>query len=647
MNQLKKSFIGVIVVLGVLCAGDFALAATSPEKQLQKGIEAYRKNDTDKAMDYFVDVLMNGDAEQVARANNYIDAIHNKIGGIETPVEVDLSFPDQPTQTIVDPVNNLANYGTERLNTLATEADAVAQEAIDALGHEPKTLTEQIEARQLAGYLQNGQEPQVVEPDPQSAAQELVLDSNTVAAEQNTNGLIPTQQDLEALDEQYKEQTSLTPRDQMMTSYQVPAQAQLPSSTFTDLTSPEAIQARNLYTTQKIQSMTDDVVARLKSAKGVHLYMTADGRPDALDVDDGVLFKGNYFRSDALDTLNDIYELLALTQGAHYTILPSGSYTDDVNLAGIRQAMALKSYLVKRGISQGKLSYNMGLVDEEVPAKFSNLKGLSVVFDYDAKLPTRMLDNEGKEKNPLLSMAIVPPCRAIDRALGEAYAVDFSVLETVNPLDNWILQVVLHGRDGKYYIVRQLEGFAPVYHQILWNGRKGIIGPELPCGKYTLVLTGVDVKGNKQVLRRRVIVKCVEEKPTTGSCQTGKCPVVQQATKKATVLNYKSARLWKKPGRIMRGGEVVEQAVQTVTADETVKVQEQGAATSTEDNTYTHTKTVRNIVTTDNTPAETGSSTSYTTEEVGPAAGASSYTSVQTTTNNPYDMPYEEEYTAY
>lgn len=686
MSKLKKSLLYVSVLFGLMCVGGVLHAATSAEKSLEKGIEAYRKQDNDKAMDYFVDVLMNGTQAQAARASNYIDAIHNQIGGIKTPVEVDISFPDQPTQTIVDPANNLANYGTERLNTLATEAEEAAQEAVDALNREPKTLTEQIEARQLAGYLQENEDVQ-----PLPAAQAASLDEAAAAAQEPVNGLEPTLQDVQAVQQQaaqtqqaaQAQQAAQTqpvlltqptvqeepvlqdgvpaPRERMMTTtYQAPvaepvvvsavpatqasttvSSTPTASSTFTDLTSPSAIRARNLYTAQKLQSMTDEVVTALKDTPGVHLYLREDGRPDAIDVDDGVLFKGNYFRADSLDTLNRMYELLALTQGAHYTILPSGSYTDDVTLAGIRQAMALKSYFVKRGISQGKLSYNMGLVDEEVPAKFSNLKGLSVVFDYDAKLPTRLLNNEEKETAPLLSMAIVPPCHTIDRSLGEAYAVDFSVLETVSPLDNWVLQVILHGRDGKYYVVRQLEGFAPVYHQILWNGRKGIIGPELPCGKYTIVLTGTDLKGNKQVLRRRVVVKCNEEKPTTGSCQEGKCPVVKAAAK-STVLNYKTSRLWKKPGRVMRDG--TEQAAVTVApVVQQADVQEQAVSTSTQDNTYTHTKTVRNIVTTDNTPAEAVTTTSYVTEDLGPNG---SYTSTETVNSNPYAMPYEDEYTA-
>ncbi len=651
MSKTNKTWLCVLVLTGGLLATVQTVQAASAEKQLQKGIEAYQKNDNDKALDYFVDVLMNGDNEQVSTANKYIDAIHNQIGGIKTPVEVDVSFPNQPTQTIVDKTENLAIYGTEKLNTLSTEGERVSKE-IEAA--RPKTLTEQIEQRQLADYVQEGMAPV-------NQAQSQALDKAAVLSEQAANGVATTQDDINALARELDEaaaaahQAAQQPLQQPATpavketvapvqEATTPAVAQetltvssVPgaSSTFDDLTSPSAIEARNIYTAQKIQSLTDAAVAELSADKGVHLYMRPDGRPDAIDIDEGVLFQNNAFRTESLGTLNSIYELLALTQGAQYVILPAGSYTDDVTLPGIRQAMALKSYLVKRGISQGKLYYNMGLVDKEVPAQFSNLKGLSIVFDYDAKLPTRLLENEGDEKAPLLSMAIVPQCHAIDRSLGEAYAVDFSVLETVNTLDNWVLQVIQHGRDGNFYIVRQLEGFSPVYHQFLWNGRKGIIGPELPCGKYTLVLTGVDLKGNKQTLRRRVVVKCAAD--PAPACQTGTCPVAK-ATAQATSLNYKSARLWTKPARTMYSQNVVQK---TVVAPQTQAATEQEQVASTSNSSYSVTKTVRNIVT-DDTSSSTGvaaSSDEYTTlsTEVGGYSPA---------TSNPYDVPYEEEYTA-
>ena len=530
----------------------------------------------------------------------------------------------------------------------------------------PKTLTEQIEERQLAGYVQE-------EAAPLDQAQSAALDEAAVISETAQNGLATTQKDIAAVKEELKQEkqaiktpasvTPLQPVERSMAAEQVSQAAQTQpqaaqpvqekpltvssvpvssvsdssvpaSSTFADLTSPAAIEARNIYTSQKLQSLKDSATAELSADKGVHLYMRPDGRPDAIDIDEGVLFKNNAFRPEAFPTLNSIYELLALTQGAQYVILPAGSYTDDVTLSGIRQAMALKSYLVKRGISQGKLYYNMGLVDKEVPAQFSNLKGLSIVFDYDAVLPTRLLDNEGDEKGPLLSMAIVPQCHAIDRSLGEAYAIDFSVLETVNTLDNWILQVIQHGRDGNFYIVRQLEGFSPVYHQILWNGRKGIIGPELPCGKYTLVLTGVDLEGNKQTLRRRVIVKCAAD--PAPSCQMGTCNAGKTASAATTALNYKAARLWTKPARKMKEASLT--VSQAVVQPVEVSMADQAQTQSTSSGSYTVTKTVRNVVTDDTSTSGVSASSEG-------DASLSVNMEGDIPVNNPYDMPYEEEYT--
>ena len=789
----------------LLVAGVSVKAEPSADKQLQKGIEAYQQNDHDEALDCFIDVLMNGDSEQVAQANKYIDAIHNKIGGIKQPVEVDVSFPDQPIQTVLTSTDTWAKQGAQNAQALSNQANQTAQNAVDALNTAPLSLTEQIEQRQLAEYTQQGMQPI-------TAAQGAVLDDAVVLSNQAANGAAAVRNDLNAVANQYNQQANQygqqaaqygqqlgqqvnqygqqinqygqqvgqqanqlgqqavqqvnqygqqlnqygqqtvgqleAPMDDMYRlandyelqypgyqsavpatyqdaaaagaatyaaaqqtvnatpnavgatdtyispnlspaaydasrsrggftaapDYYIPASSSLSSSqtqdyynstlpannatavsalgdgsAFTDLTSPAAVEARNLYTAQKLQSMRDGAIAALTAEKGVHLYLRPDGRPDAIDIDDGVLFQGSSFRQEAFGTLNNIYELLALTQGTRYIILPAGSYTDDVTLSGIRQAMALKSYLTKRGISQGKLYYNMGLVDQEVPTQFSNLKGLSIVFDYDANLPTRLLENAENETAPLLSMAIVPPCHAIDRSLGEAYAVDFSVLETVNPINNWVLQVVQHGRNGNYYIVRQLEGFGPVYHQILWNGRKGIIGPELPCGKYTLVLTGVDSAGNKKVLRRRVVVKCAGA-ATMGSCETGTCTKKEKAS--STASNYKAARLWNKPGRVMHcvaGCLPVTQEEEEVAAvQEVAPVATEAESTvtsSTSSGTYTKTETVRNVVV-DDTSSQTDTVASSV--DTGYAPMPSNAGGYVPATGGQYEAAsYEEEYTSY
>ena len=505
MIKINK-FLGYLIV-SIFClslTGGSQLSAATPARQLAKGISLYNDNKNDEAMEYFIDVLVNGNKDEVAEANKYVELIHNRIGGIQTPVEVDVNFKEGEVKSLDAAADASILAAQQAAQDASAEAVAKAQaakesaeaaalakknEAVAAVEAQQQALTDRIEAQRLAAMEQ-------AEEDRQAALQkaadfnDALLGASAVDATVGADGLPATSAaDKAALSALASEELSAADaarQESVLTTASEPA-----SSTFMDLTTPEAIQARDLYTKQKIESMTAAAIEKINAVKGGHLYMR-DGRPDALDIDPEVLFDKNKFKTSALPLLNNVYELLALTQGSAYVILPPGSYTDDVTLSGIRQAMALNSYLINRGISQGKLHYNMGLADQEPPARFANLNGVAVVFDYDAKLPANLEKNENNVKAPLLSMAVVPLCHAIDRSLGEAFAIDFSVLETVNPVDNWMLQVVQHGRDGNFYVVRQLEGFTPVYHQILWNGRKGIIGPELPCGKYTLVLTATD-----------------------------------------------------------------------------------------------------------------------------------------------------------
>ena len=649
MTKINKLWKYLLVALFCfsLTSGNVVFAA-SAAKQLARGIAFYEDNKNDEAMDCFIDVLVSGNKEQVAEANKYVELIHNRIGGIQTPVEVDINFKEGEVKRLEDVTDASVRAAQAQAQAEAAELAAQAQaiqdeaaargDAVAKVQAEQQALTERIEANRLAAQESAEQARQNAiqrAADANEAAMEAVTVSQTAGAA----GLSGTAQaDLRAIDNQEQAVLGAAHQDDMMSTTSAPS-----SSTFTDLTSPEAIEAREIYTSQKLESMKAAAIEKISAVKGVHLYFR-DGLPDALDMDADVIFQGNKFRPEGLTVLDDIYDLLALTQNAGYIILPPGSYTDDVTLSGIRQAMALNSYFVNRGISQGKLHYNMGLVDQEPPARFANLNGLSIVFDYTAQLPTQMEKNEGNEKAPLLSMAIVPQCHAIDRSLGEAYAIDFSVLETVNPVDNWMLQVVQHGRDGQYYVVRQLEGFTPVYHQILWNGRKGIIGPELPCGKYTLVLTATDLKGQKQTLRRRIIVKCTEQKAASASssCNTSACQKAA-ADELCPNCNYKASRLWVKPGRTMKAvSEESAPAAQTAADPYAMPAAADPYAmpTNTAD-PYAMPDTVNNAA-----------------YSVDPAAAAyapaqQAYTAPQGNTatsaapaempvNNPYDMPYEQ-----
>lgn len=649
--------------------------AASAAKQLARGIDLYEQNKDSEAMDYFIDVMVSGDKDQVAEANRYVELIHNRMGGIQTPVEVDINFKEGEVKSLEDVTDASVRAAQEQAQAAAAQAAAQAEaakaqaaaqaqaakdNALAEVNAQQQALTERIEANRMAAQERADQARQAALAQA-ADVNEAALEAATVNATAGSLGLAATDQaDQEAIASQTDAvlnaaevsepavvQQPAAREEQVLSSTSQPAAVSEPapaeetaSSTFADLTSPEALEAREIYTRQKIESMAAAAADKITAAKGVNLYFR-DGLPDALDMDADVIFQGNKFRPEGLALLDNIYDLMALTQGAGYVILPPGSYTDDVTLSGIRQAMALNSYFVNRGISQGKLHYNMGLVDQEPPARFANLNGLSIVFDYTAKLPTRLEKNENNQKAPLLSMAIVPQCHAIDRALGEAYAIDFSVLETVNPVDNWVLQVVQHGRDGKYYVVRQLEGFTPVYHQILWNGRKGIIGPELPCGKYTLVLTATDLQGQKQTLRRRVIVKCSEQKVSaaTSSCNTASCQTAA-ADELCPNCNYKASRLWVKPGRTMK-------AVQ-----QTAPAAAQPAATEMDPYAMPDTLAPASTDIPDTLDSTTG--TAAATPAYAPIAdsqqpyaapqgtAANSSAPAELPVNNPYDMPYEQ-----
>ena len=521
----------LVTLLAFILAGGPVSFAASTAKQLEKGKELYAQNKDEEAMDYLIEVLVNGSRAQVEEANHYVNLIHSRIGGIQDPVEVDINFKEGVAQRLEpgqDPAVLQAQLEAEAA-PIVDEVDAAAAEVASDVQEQAEVVAAQkAKAEEEAAALQ-------AQLDAEAQAQKAALQAKAEEEAAAEQALAAEVKDVEAAAEQA-----------------VAEAEQASSSTFTDLTSPSALRARQIYTSQKLDNMKAAVVARLEKAKGVRIYFRND-LPDAIDIDSEVLFNGYKFRPEALPVLDDIYALMALTQGAGYIILPPGSYTDNITLAGIRQAMALNSYLVHKGLSSGKLSYNMGLFDQEPPAKFANLDGVSIVFDFEAELPASVPEAASVNKLPMLSMAVVPVNNKIDPSAGEAFVVDFSVVETVDPIDNWLFQIVQHGADGKYYVVRQLEGYSPVYHQLLWNGRKGIIGPELACGTYTLVLTATDIQGGKRTVRRQVEVACTTQKK-----------VAEKQEKAAAAkgdLDYKTARLWTRPARTMKNASVVEDPI--------------------------------------------------------------------------------------
>lgn len=659
-KYLSATLVAAFMFLSLVGDNAPLFAATSPEKQLEKGKALFEQEKNDEAMEYFIDVLLSGNRKQVAEANKYVNMIHNRVGGIQNPVEVDVAFKEgevkrlsdaqtaaeaQAQQDMLLQRTAAADDITEASLEARTVANAVAADS-QAAAEDAKAIAQQTKDEVNAAKAQAKQDAAQVREDATAAMEDAQASAQTVAEE--------TQASAQTAAEETQAVAQNTANDATQTLAAAPvavaqddededdetaaataATAQSSNSTYTDLVSPDALKARELYSQQKLDSMKAAVIERIRNTKGVRIYFRND-LPDAIDIDGDVIFQGTRFNLSAQPLLDDIYSLMALTQGASYIILPAGSYTDDVTLGGIRQAMALNSYFVHKGISSGKIGYNMGLYDQEPPAQFANLEGLSIVFDFDSDLPSAIAQANQISKQPLLSMAVVPVSNEIDPSKGEAFAVDFSVIETVNAVSNWTFQVVQHAKDGKYYVVRQLEGFAPVYHQILWNARKGIIGPELECGKYTLVLTVTDSTGEKKTLRRRITVKCGTQKAA-----------VADEKSLCTKCNYKTARLWTKPGRVMmapKAEKAEEPAAQTT---DTVNVT--GPTNKSTVNIYEETLPAGALDDASAAPMPTdpsayGAPETTTTANPydAPVAGTAADPYGTTANNNPYDMPYDQ-----
>lgn len=137
------------------------------------------------------------------------------------------------------------------------------------------------------------------------------------------------------------------------------------------------------------------------------------------------------FTPESKEILDMIYNLMILNGRPSFVLLPPGSYSDNVTIQGVRQAAALNSYFINKGISTAKLSFNMGLSAEEPPLKFSDLNGLSIVFDYTSvpKLKNNVAD---RNTAPIVSIGMYPEDGFYPQK-GEGMVVDFSVVQAVSP----------------------------------------------------------------------------------------------------------------------------------------------------------------------------------------------------------------------
>ncbi len=319
------------------------------------------------------------------------------------------------------------------------------------------------------------------------------------------------------------------------------------------------------------------IVSKLSKVQGISVY-TRGGFLDAIDMDAKLIFgkTATTFTPESKEILDMIYNLMILNGRPSFVLLPPGSYSDNVTIQGVRQAAALNSYFINKGISTAKLSFNMGLSAEEPPLKFSDLNGLSIVFDYTSvpKLKNNVAD---RNTAPIVSIGMYPEDGFYPQK-GEGMVVDFSVVQAVSPVKDWTFQIVRHAGNSKYYVVRQISGTKAAYRQIYWNGRKEYFGPMLPAGRYTFILIANDEKGRQKVVRRPIALLSIGN---DGLNYYG-----APKGKKGGSFDPQAPELWTKPERQMVTPYTDEEnqafsesygAATTVSADELAAAQQEGA----------------------------------------------------------------------
>lgn len=505
MPNIKNSLTKYIFVALSLCFVFTAAyaASLSVEDKLNKGKALYEEGKYDDAMDNFIDVFVSGNPEQISEANEYVNLIHFKRGGVEAPKQVPYD-----------------------------ESLEKARET----GHEGKVLFDSRKAREG------------VEDEPVKEAKKPVAQAQEQAQSQTQPQLqaAAPQQEGANVAEPVIYTPEGTPVEDNKRVEKIVAESTMPEG---DDEEVKALRRESINA--QVDAMTNSVLEKLNSYKGINVYMRG-GMVDAIDMESSAIFAddGVTFKPEAKEILDEVYSLMILSGTPSFVLLPPGSYTDSVSIQGVRQTVALNSYLINMGVSTAKLSFNMGLTTEQPPAKFSDLDGISIVFDYTAK-PNLKLKSPEKNTPPVLSLGLYP-FRSITPDMDEGMVADFSVVESFAKVADWTLQIVQHAKDGKYYVVRQLSGSGPVYRQIFWNGKKQYFGQILPIGNYTIILRAKDVDGREKIVRRKVELlqtKKAEAKPAK-TAKGAKAAAAGENSK----LDYTKKRLWSKPEAIRKSG---------------------------------------------------------------------------------------------
>lgn len=254
----------------------------------------------------------------------------------------------------------------------------------------------------------------------------------------------------------------------------------------------------------RIAVMRRSALLELQRYESVKIYMGGE-LPKAITINASAFFMNEtVFKPGVTPVLSNLAGLIFTLGKAGCLILPEGSVQNDLKIKNIRQALALNSYLISRGISPARIDVHLTGSDVKFPRELTNISGLVILFSYENE--QRLVDpEEVSPRGPKVSLGIYPT--AIATRNNEGAIVEFSVLAPRNGTPSWKFQIYSVQKDSNLLLLQEISGTGAQYNQSFWNARKNFFGAPYPAGKYQFALTAADVEGRENTIRRLLVVK--------------------------------------------------------------------------------------------------------------------------------------------
>gem|GEM_PF-757250 len=259
---------------------------------------------------------------------------------------------------------------------------------------------------------------------------------------------------------------------------------------------------------ERITRMRRALLLELNKFEAVKIYM-GEPLPKAITLEPKYFFSSEtVFKAGAAPALADLAALLFTLGKSTVLILPEGSAHGEIKIKSIRQAIALNSYLISRGISQSRIDVNLTGADIKFPRELSGGGGIILLLSYETE-PKLTGPDDSRLKAPKISLGIYPASISVQK--NEGALVEFSVFKSPVGEVSWKFEIAAVRPNNSLLPLQKMESVGQICRQSYWNARKNFFGAPYPAGRYIFTISATDVEGRESSMSRFLLVKSPRE----------------------------------------------------------------------------------------------------------------------------------------